>query len=76
MWQDYIVLEDHPDAEEFINGAKMNFRECGLMVLQRLSKLNAAADQLKDKVTLLKLFDCQAGIFICFKMDSLAILKT
>jgi hypothetical protein len=49
MWQDYIVLEDHPDAEEFINGAKMNFRECGLMVLQRLSKLNAAADQLKEK---------------------------
>jgi hypothetical protein len=26
--------------------------------------------------TLLKLFDCQAGILIYFKMDSLAILKT
>jgi hypothetical protein len=49
MWQDYVVLEDHPDSEEFINGVKMNFGECGLMILQRLSKLNKAADQLKDK---------------------------
>lgn len=49
IWQDYVVLEDHPDSEEFINGAKMNFGECGLMILQRLSKLNTAADQLKNK---------------------------
>lgn len=49
MWKDYVVLEDHPDAEEYINGVKMNFGECGLMVLQRLSKLNTAADQLKEK---------------------------
>jgi hypothetical protein len=44
-----VVLEDHPDSEEFINGAKMNFGECGLMILQQLSKLNTAADQLKQK---------------------------
>ena len=49
IWRDYVVLEDHPDSEEFINGAKMNFGECGLMILQRLSKLNTAADQLRDK---------------------------
>ena len=49
IWQDCVVLEDHPDSEEFINGAKMNFGECGLMILQRLSKLNTAADQLRDK---------------------------
>jgi hypothetical protein len=47
--RDYVVLEDHPDAVELINGVQMNFGECGLMVLQRLSKLNAAADQLKEK---------------------------
>jgi len=46
---DYVVLEDHPDSIELINDVKMNFGECGLMILQRLSKLNAAADQLKDK---------------------------
>lgn len=49
LWKDYVVLEDHPDSEELINGVKMNFGECGLMVLQKLSKLNAAADQLRDK---------------------------
>ena len=49
MLQDFVVLCDHPDSEEFINGAKMNFGECGLMILQRLSKLNTAADQLRNK---------------------------
>ena len=49
MSKDYVVLEDHPDTEEFINGVKMNFSECGLMVLQKLSKLNSAAGQLQDK---------------------------
>ena len=49
MWQDYVVLEDHPDTEELVSGIKMNFGECGLMVLQRLSKLNAAADSLNEK---------------------------
>lgn len=47
--KDFVVLEDHPDSEEFVNGVKMNFGECGLMILQQLSKLNTAADQLKDK---------------------------
>lgn len=49
MWKDYVILEDHPDSEEFINGVKMNFGKCGLLILQRLSKLNTAADQLKSK---------------------------
>lgn len=49
MLQDYVVLEDHPDSEEFVNGIKMNFEKCGLMILQRLSKLNTAAEQLQDK---------------------------
>lgn len=49
IWRDCVVLEDHPNSEESINGVTMNFGECGLMVLQRLSKLNTAADQLKEK---------------------------
>jgi len=49
VWKDCVVLEDHPNAEELINGVKMNFEECGLMIMQRLSKLNTAADQLRDK---------------------------
>lgn len=49
MLHDYVVLEDHPDSEELINGVKMNFGKCGLMILQQLSKLNNAADQLREK---------------------------
>lgn len=49
IWQDCVVLEDHPDSVELVNGVKMNFGKCGLMILQRLSKLNTAADQLREK---------------------------
>ncbi len=46
---DYVILEDHPDAPEYINGIKMNFGQCGLLLMQRLSKLNEASEQLKQK---------------------------
>jgi hypothetical protein len=49
MPADYVILEDHPDAEEFVNGVKMNFGLCGLLVVQRLSKLNTASEQLRAK---------------------------
>jgi hypothetical protein len=49
LWQDYVVLEDHPDAEELVAGVRMNFGECGLMVLQKLTKINQAADMLRAK---------------------------
>lgn len=49
LWQDYVVLEDHPDAEELVAGVHMNFGECGLMVLQKLTKINQAADLLRAK---------------------------
>lgn len=45
----YVILEDHPDAPEYINGTKMNFGKCGLLLMQRLSKLNEASEQLKQK---------------------------
>lgn len=47
MPNDYVVLEDHPDAPEYVNGVRMNFGLCGLLVIQKLSKLNNAADKLK-----------------------------
>ena len=35
--------------EEIINGAKMNFCLCSLVLVQRLSKLNNASNILKEK---------------------------
>jgi hypothetical protein len=47
--RDIVALEDHPDTEEIIAGIKMNFGLCPIIVLQKNSKLNQAADQLKGK---------------------------
>lgn len=47
--RDIVALEDHPDTEEIIAGIKMNFGLCPIIVLQKNSKLNQAADQLKEK---------------------------
>ena len=47
--KDIVALEDHPDTEEIIAGVKMNFGLCPIIVLQKNSKLNLAADQLKEK---------------------------
>ena len=47
--KDIVALEDHPDTEELIAGIKMNFGLCPIIVLQKNSKLNQSADQLKEK---------------------------
>lgn len=49
MPYNFVILEDHPDAVETVNGVNMNFGKCGLLVLQKLSKLNDATEQLKHK---------------------------
>ena len=49
MPADYVILEDHPDAPEYVNGVRMNFGLCGLLVIQKLSKLNNAADKLRSQ---------------------------
>ena len=49
MPNDFVILEDHPDTEEYVNGVKMNFGKCGLIILQRLSELNHASDTLDQK---------------------------
>ena len=49
MPQNYVVLEDHPARVESLNTVPMNFGKCGLLLVQKLSKLNAASEQLKQK---------------------------
>jgi hypothetical protein len=47
--KDIVALEDHPATEEIVAGVKMNFGLCPIIILQKNSKLNIAADQLKEK---------------------------
>lgn len=47
--RDYVILEDHPEDPEILNGVKMNFGKCGLLLVQKLSKLNDASEQLRQK---------------------------
>ena len=49
MARNYVILEDHPDAVETVNGVHMNFGHCGLLVIQKLDKLTTASEQLKSK---------------------------
>jgi hypothetical protein len=49
MPNNFVVLEDHPDAPEYVNKVKMNFGECGLLILQKLDKLTTASEQLSSK---------------------------
>jgi len=49
MTRNYVILEDHPDAVELVNGVHMNFGHCGLLIIQRLDKLTTASEQLKSK---------------------------
>jgi hypothetical protein len=47
--KNYVILEDHPDTPEYINGVCMNFGVCGLLVLQKLDKLTIASKLLQEK---------------------------
>jgi len=47
--QDVLLLEDHPDAVEIINGVHMNFGACAIVFVQQLSKINEASEQLKNQ---------------------------
>jgi hypothetical protein len=49
MPKNYVILEDHPDAPEYVNKVKMNFGDCGLLILQKLDKLTTASEQLSSK---------------------------
>ena len=47
--KDIVALEDHNLIDEIIAGVKMNFGLCPIIVVQQNTKLNQAADQLRDK---------------------------
>ena len=47
--KDIVALEDHPNVEEIVSNIRMNFGYCAIIVIQKNSKLNSAADQLKEK---------------------------
>tara|TARA_B110000977_G_C11047169_1_gene480996 strand:+ start:550 stop:1041 length:492 start_codon:yes stop_codon:yes gene_type:complete len=49
MKRDYVILEDHPTDTEMLNSVKMNFGECGLLLVQKLSKLTSASEQIREK---------------------------
>ena len=49
MKQDIVVLEDHPDLLDTVNGVRMNFDQASLLIIQKLSLLNKASDKLKAK---------------------------
>lgn len=46
---DIVALEDHPANNEIVAGIRMNFGLCPIIVLQKNTKLNQAADQLQEK---------------------------
>jgi hypothetical protein len=49
MQKDFVALEDHPDDPEILNGVQMNFGKAPIVLFQRLSKINSAADNLRKR---------------------------
>jgi anion-transporting ArsA/GET3 family ATPase len=49
MPQDVLLLEDHPEDVELVNGVHMNFGVCAIVLVQQLSKINEASAQLKNQ---------------------------
>lgn len=47
MPRDIVILEDHPKLIEHVNDVCMNFGKAALMIVQKLSSLNDAADKLE-----------------------------
>ena len=49
MPANYVILEDHPDDLEIVNGISMNQGTYALALVQSLSDLNAKAKIMADK---------------------------
>jgi len=60
MPQDVLLLEDHPEDVEMVNGVHMNFGACAIVFVQQLSKINTASAQLK-----------QGGYYDCWSQENL-----
>lgn len=46
---DILILEDHPDDPEVVNGVSLNQGQYILVLCQRFSKVNLASAELKDQ---------------------------
>lgn len=49
MPDNYVILEDHPDDIEYVNGVCMNFGHCAIMLVSKLDSLNDASNQIREK---------------------------
>jgi hypothetical protein len=49
MINDIVLLEDHPEDEEYVNDLKLNFGHCALIFIQKLGKLQESSALLKNK---------------------------
>jgi len=49
MKNNYVIIMDHPDNPEDINGENINFGKCGILLLFKLDYLNKLANTLKKK---------------------------
>jgi hypothetical protein len=47
--KDILILEDHPDDPEIVNGVSMNQGQYILVLCQRFSKVNLASAELKEQ---------------------------
>ena len=47
--KDILILEDHPDDPEMVNGVNMNQGQYILVLCQRFSKVNLASAELKEQ---------------------------
>lgn len=55
-----VILEDHPDHPEYINGVQMNFGDFGLLLVQKSEKLRDASDKL-----------LKAGYYDCWSKENM-----
>lgn len=65
MNQDVLLLEDHPEDVEIVNGVHMNFGACAIVFVQQLSKINEASDQLRA-----------GGYYDCWSQENLDSVVT
>jgi len=49
MKNNYVIIIDHPDMQEDVNGQNINFNQCAILLLFKLDHLNKLADALKKK---------------------------
>jgi hypothetical protein len=49
MEKDYLLIMDHPDEKEELNGISTHFQHAGIVLVFKLHKLNSATKYLEEK---------------------------